>query len=108
MLYVLSATSTGARRAPAYDGNVIGVYRDAADVILAHDLSQGEGRTVHVIPERVDTFGGAWDALDALAAAGIYPRLDHSQHMLVEALGFEATTADGILTNAPTERPLEG
>tara|TARA_Y100000310_G_scaffold232390_1_gene235201 strand:- start:15383 stop:15712 length:330 start_codon:yes stop_codon:yes gene_type:complete len=102
MLFVVSGTSTGAGSAPAYDGNIVGVYRVLADAIAAHNLSEREGRNVTAIPESADTFGQAWTDLGTIEDAGIYPSLDHNQHLLVEALGFEAAVAAGSLTNAPT------
>ncbi len=102
MLFVVSGTSPGAGRAPSYDGNIVGVYRELSDALKAHDLSKRDGRTVTVIPESGDTFGEGWGALQAIEDAGIYPNLDHTQHMLVEALGFEAVVGAGSLSNAPT------
>lgn len=102
MLFVLTAPNPGVSKAPAYDGNIIGVYETAADVQSAHGVGLAEGRGVVIVPEGVDTHTALWDALSALQDAGIAARVDANQHELVEARGFAACVVAGELDNAPT------
>ncbi|MCP5059566.1 MAG: hypothetical protein GY937_22915 [bacterium] len=104
MLFILNAPRTEpVTRAPAYDGNIIGVYSSTGDVVAAHGMSRAEGRSIIIVPESGDTYDAGWDAEVALAAADISVRVDPVQNELIEARGFLACVAAGELDNAPTE-----
>jgi|APSaa5957512576_1039674.scaffolds.fasta_scaffold66259_2 hypothetical protein len=105
MLFVLTSPSEGVQRAPAYDGDIVGVYADSPDLVAAHGASSLPDLRVTVIPERADTFGEVWDAETALAGADIPARVDSLQHGMVEARGFLASVVAGELTNAPMPAP---
>jgi hypothetical protein len=105
MRYIVTMPSTGVNRPPAYDGSIAGVYVDVDDARKAYDLLSGDGRSITILPGRDDVFGDAWAALSRLDAAQIPCVLDSNQHMLVEAMGYEAAVVTGDVTNAPTQAP---